>query len=67
MNARAATTYEYTRHLDKIFGRIEEFRRVKTHRIEVQIGRNYFLSSRTYTTAEAARQAAERFNAKVRP
>jgi hypothetical protein len=55
---------EYKRSVDRIFGRVESFTLVKTHRVQIQIGNSYFIGTRTYPTAEAARLASKRLEAK---
>jgi hypothetical protein len=64
MKARAVMTSTYKRYLDPIFGKVESFRPVKEHRVQIQVGRLFFTSNATYSSAENAKAAAARMEAK---
>lgn len=50
----------YVRETDGIFGRVERFRTVYEHRVQIQIGNAIFRSERTYSSPEGAERAARR-------
>lgn len=64
LEARPARTSEWICQTDSIFGKADRFKTVTKHRVRVKIGNNYFISTRDYPSAEAARAAAKRLEAK---
>jgi len=60
VKALATNHVEYKRRVDGIFGRVERFDLVRSHRVQIQIGNQYFISTRAYETADGARRAADR-------
>lgn len=60
MKVRATKVSNYVRRVDGIFGKVERFDLVHEHRVQIQIGNRYFVSTRTYSTEADARRAAKR-------
>ncbi|MFC5584468.1 hypothetical protein ACFPOD_05050 [Nitratireductor kimnyeongensis] len=56
----------YVRETDGIFGRVERFKTVYEHRIQLQIGNAIFRSERTYSSYEGAERAAKRLESTTR-
>jgi hypothetical protein len=62
MKANPTTVTRYERRTDPIFGTVERFQTVHEHRVQIKIGGDYFISTKTYKSLEGARRAALRLS-----